>query len=71
MHTYRATTTISSDGTLTLKGLPFRPGEQVEVTVCSCGQQGEESERYPLRGKPIRYTDPFGSVAEDDWQVLG
>lgn len=24
---------------------------------------------YPLRGQPVIYRDPFGSVAEDEWQV--
>ncbi len=26
--------------------------------------------RYPLRSKPIRYSDPFDGVAEDDWQKM-
>ncbi len=30
----------------------------------------EKGTRYPLRGKPMRYTDPFGSVAEEDWDAL-
>lgn len=26
--------------------------------------------KKPLQGKPFKYVDPFGSVAEDDWEVL-
>jgi len=34
---------------------------RVETTV--------ERDRYRLRGKPIRYTDPFESIAEGDWEA--
>jgi len=40
------------------------------VIVCSRERERERSGRYPLRGKPIRYVDPFESVAEDNWDVL-
>jgi hypothetical protein len=70
METYRAETLISKDGTLTVEGLPFRKGDKVEVVVRSSERKGNGAERYPLRGKMIRYVDPFKSVAEDDWEVL-
>ena len=70
MQPYRSKTTILKDGTLTIKGLPFRPGEKVEVTVCARERQAEQDKRYPLRGKTVRYDDPFGSVAEEDWGAL-
>ena len=74
--TYRVETIISRNGTLTLRGIPFRAGEKVEVIVA--GVPGAEAphtlregdERYPLRGKPIHYAAPFESVAEGDWDVL-
>lgn len=69
MQIYRIETTISSDGTLTIKELPFRAGDKVEVIVCEREREQERSWCYPLRGRPIRYLDPFGSVAEDDWEV--
>lgn len=25
---------------------------------------------YPLRGVKIRYEEPFGSIAENDWEAL-
>jgi hypothetical protein len=45
-------------------------GEKVEVIVRRRERQRERRGRYPLRGKPIRYLDPFGSVAENDWEAL-
>jgi len=70
METYRTATTVSSDGTLVLRGLPFRPGDKVEVIVRSLRRGHRRGDRYPLRGKPIRYVNPFESVAENDWAVL-
>ena len=69
MQTYRTETKVGNDGTLTIKGLPFRAGERVEVIVRG-QEQAARVDRYPLRGKPLRYTDPFGSVAEEDWEAL-
>lgn len=68
MQVYHLEAIISSDGTLTVKGLPFREGDRVEVTVRS--RERKPGERYPLRGKLVRYVEPFGSVAEDDWNAL-
>jgi hypothetical protein len=70
MATYRAQATIVHDGKLTLEGMPFHPGDKVEVLV-----RGEESSKpgtkwYPLRGQPIRYDRPFESVAEDAWEAV-
>ncbi len=70
MQTYSVETTVSNDGTLTIKGLPFRAGDKVEVIVRSCKLEREPRERCPLHGKPIRYLDPFESVAQDDWNTL-
>lgn len=33
METFRTRTTVSKDGKVSLKGLPFRPGAKVEVIV--------------------------------------
>jgi hypothetical protein len=70
MPDYRVETRISSDGSLTLKGLPFHPGDNVEVVVRSRKHRDGNGSLYPLRGKPARYTDPFHSVAEEDWDAL-
>ena len=70
MSVYRITTTIASNGTLTIEDVPFEPGDQVEVVVRRSSQAPVAQSRYPLRGTPIRYIDPFDSVAEEDWEVL-
>ena len=70
METYQAEATVSPDGALTIRDLPFRPGEKVRVIVLGHRPRAEGEERYPLRGKPIRYRDPFESVAEDEWDAL-
>jgi len=38
METYRVRTTVSKDGQLSIKGLPFRAGAKVEVFVRKEGQ---------------------------------
>jgi hypothetical protein len=70
MQDYRVETTVSSDGALIIKGLPFRPGDRVEVIIRSREHRKGEGKSYPLHGKPIRYTDPFSGVAEEDWEAL-
>jgi hypothetical protein len=70
MQDYRVEAEVSSDGSLTIKGLPFQAGDRVEVIIRSREPRKGEDAYYPLRGKPIRYTDPYGSVAEEDWEAL-
>ncbi len=70
MLTHRIETVVSENRSLILRGLPFRPGERVEVVILSRPRGKVGKTRYPLRGKPIRYIRPFDSVAEDEWQVL-
>ena len=50
--------------------ITFR-GKEVEVIIRGHGSSEGNGERYPLRGKPLRYSKPFGSIAEQDWDVLG
>ena len=70
MQAYRTNLTVAKDGSLNLNGIPFRKGDEVEVIVLPHEQVPSGEKRYPLRGKPIRYSDPFESVAENDWNVL-
>lgn len=71
MQDYRAEAEVSKDGSVTVKGLPFQPGNKVEVIIRSRGSDAAEEQSYPLRGKPIKYIDPFRSVAEEGWEALG
>ncbi len=70
MQAYRVETVVTEDGTLIIKGVPFRTGATVEVIIFSQFHRAKRSARYPLRGKPIRYPAPFESVAESEWEVL-
>ena len=70
MQTYWIETIVSPNRVLTLRGVPFRAGEKVEVIILSPPRKSERKERYPLRGKPIRYLATFDSVAENEWKVL-
>jgi len=71
MQTYRLETIVAEKGVLNIKGLPLHPGERVDVTVKSWRLDDKiQKNRYPLRGKPIKYNAPFDSVAENDWEVF-
>ncbi len=70
MQTYRVEATILPNRELTVRGVPFRAGEKVEVIILSLARKWGSPQRYPLRGTPVRYIAPLDSVAEDDWQVL-
>ncbi len=70
MQTYHIETTVTSDGTVTIMGLPFRIGEKIEVVLRRRNDEKTPKEKYPLRGKLIRYDHPFESVAENDWNTL-
>lgn len=65
METHRLETTLEQDGTLTLNGLPFHKGETVEImNVPKAPARSRGS--YSLRGKTVRYVDPF---ADDHWDA--
>jgi len=70
MQDYRVETKVSRDGSLIIKGLPFQAGDKVEVIIRSHKHGERKGLCYPLRGKPVRYNDPFGSVAEEEWEAL-
>ena len=70
MQAYRVETVVAQDGTITIRGIPFRAGEKVEVVILSRSYEPKKKGRYPLRGRPVRYIAPFESVAENDWEVL-
>ncbi|TAK65827.1 MAG: hypothetical protein EPO24_02110 [Bacteroidetes bacterium] len=71
METFKTETVITKEGTLFLNGLPYKEGEKVEVPTIPSTERNEiEKEKYPLQGTPLRYDNPFDSVAEEDWEVL-
>lgn len=70
MNVHRVETTINQDGTLTLNGIPFQAGDEVEVIIAERSPKSSENNPYPLRGQPVRYDAPAEPVAEDEWSVL-
>lgn len=70
MQEFHFKTTVGDDGTVTVAGLPFQAGQEVEVTVASGESAHHNGERYPLRGSVISYLDPFESVVQDAWESV-
>ena len=67
-HTFRVKTLVTKGGKVSVKGLPFRAGETVEVTVRR-GKKPARAAKFSLRGKPLIYRDPFKG-ASSDWEVM-
>ena len=59
MKAHRIETTLTENGTLTIKDLPFQAGDAVEIIIKEHPYHPPESNPYPLRGKqPYSYNDP-------------
>ena len=67
-NTFRTKTLVTKGGKLSIKGLPFRAGESVEVTVRR-GKKSTRLTKYPLRGKAVIFRDPF-KAASGDWEAM-
>ncbi|HET6573259.1 MAG TPA: hypothetical protein VFG68_06635 [Fimbriiglobus sp.] len=60
MSVITVTATVRPDGSLTVEKLPFPPGQVVEVVVRpAAAADPTEGGKYPLRGTPGYYIDPF------------
>lgn len=76
MNAHKLATTLTEDGTLVLKELPFHAGDAVEIIILEQSKEQTVSPRqqteYPLQGtQPYRYDEPFEPVAPaEDWEVL-
>jgi len=69
MQAYRHKLVVQDDGTLTLRGLPLRAGEKVEIIIIVQGPELQASERYPLRGTPISYAHPTEPADDTSWEA--
>lgn len=54
-------TTVGEHGELVLDGLPFEPGQPVEVLVVSWRS---------LRDSVLEFREPLEPVASEDWEAL-
>jgi hypothetical protein len=70
MNAHRVETTINQDGTLTISGLPFQAGDEVEVIILERSPKPGGDNPYPLRGQPVQYDAPTEPVAENEWGAL-
>ncbi len=71
MQAHRIETILTENGVITLRDIPFRQGEVVEVIVLPVARAkaADAASRFPLRGTPYTYLDPTEPVADDDWEA--
>lgn len=74
MNAIRIRTHISQGHELVLRNLPLAEGKKVEVIILEDDNDSDISlstrERFPLRGKTIRYEHPFDSATDEtDWEA--
>ncbi len=62
-------TTVGEHGELVLEGLPFEPGQPVDVLVVS-KNAGSTTTGRSLRDSVIEYHEPFEPVAGQNWDAL-
>ena len=71
MKAHRIEVKLTETGTLTLNNLPFQAGDTVEIIILERHLTSLNSNPAPLRGKVIRYDEPFDSaIPVEDWEVL-
>ncbi len=59
MEAVRIEATMQSNGRITLNGLPFEEGKQVEIIVLETNGKTTATPLNPLKGSVLRYDDPF------------
>jgi hypothetical protein len=69
MYAFSVQTSVKKGRRLELRNLPFSEGDRVEVVLVRL-PTAVKLDRYPLRGKTIRYDAPTDPVAADDWSAL-
>lgn len=69
MQAHRTETTLAEDGVITLRDIPFRRGESVEVIVLPTSTAAGPGSRQPLRGTPVTLLAPIEPVAATDWEA--
>ena len=78
MTTFKTEAKVEDDGSIQICGLPFAPGESVEVIVKAMPikpvASDSATERYPLRGLAnddnYHYYLPFEPADQEDWESL-
>lgn len=70
MKTHRLEIALTENGQITLKNLPFKAGETVEIIISTSQKNPSSDNSFPLQGTVNYYHDPFEPVAEDEWEVF-
>lgn len=63
-------TTVGEHGELVLEGVPFAPGQPVEVLVVSKTAGSTSAGGRSLRDSVIEFREPLEPVAGEDWDAL-
>jgi hypothetical protein len=66
MRAYKIDKIIQKDGVLSLNGLPFQSGEEVEIIIL---KNDKKTKKHILKNKVLKYDRPFEPVADNDWDV--
>jgi hypothetical protein len=61
---------VGAEGDLRLEGLPFAPGQPVEVLVISKSAGSATAGGRNLRDSVLDFREPLEPVAGEDWDVL-
>jgi hypothetical protein len=61
-------TTVGEHGEVILEGLPFEPGQPVDVLVIPSSGPAKTGEGT-LKDSVLQYRDPFEPVAGEDWDA--
>lgn len=69
MKSYRTAAVVDDEREIHLRGVPFHPGEEVEVVLQTRQSERGSETGYPLRGLPVRYEEPFEPVAAEEWEA--
>lgn len=71
MKAHRVEVTLTENGALNLKDLPFRAGESVEIIILENQPSQKQANLRSLKGTVIQYEQPFESaIPSEDWEVL-
>ncbi len=71
MEAVRIETTVQPNRRIVVEDLPFDEGDKVEIIILEAKAEKEDGDRYPLRGTPYSYVDPFSpAVPAEDWDVV-
>jgi hypothetical protein len=63
-------TTVGEHGELVLEGLPFEPGQPVEVLVVLKAAGSATAGVRSLRDSVLEFREPLEPVAGEDWDAL-